>query len=314
MAPSPTDECKASHIVEFGRGQARGVGPSGRPSGINREYIKHHKPLGAPTLRRDLSAHEKLNIVARWRGACEENGVTDIAQLEVRVKRLLEKAWGFQIQIVQGWIKKEDELRGLIAKHRLGIRGVRAFGSWAPTSHKRVGSGKRIQKPLAENETAPNKPLERVYQRLGKWFREEREYGHEVRSSAIRTRLMYELEYERDKELVLQQHGSTEFRAYVLEAAKNKLAFFEIFSNSKRQQCWMAQNVLPRIGATARTAQRLSTSGTDELVDFEKAKLTWATADRFVHLVARGSNAQLEQFVCDSEKWAATRQDTQVFQ
>ena len=263
-------------------------------------------------MRRDPSAHEKLNTLAKWRAACHESLVDNVGKLELRVKTTLEAAWGWPIASIQSWFEKEDKLRELISKHRLGKRGVRAFGSWAPTSTKRVGTGKRLQKPMKDGEVAPNRPLERVYQRLTKWFREEREYGHEVRGATIRTRVLYELEYERDCELVKQQTGDTSFRPYVLDAARDKLSYFQVFSSTKKQQCWMAQNVLPRMGATARTGQRLVTGGTDETVDFEKAKLTWATSDRFLHLVARGSEEQLAQFVAEPDKWVLTRQDTEV--
>lgn len=44
--------------------------------------------------------------------------------------------------------------------------------------------------------------------RLHKWFNNEREHRHEVRSMILQGRLEFELEYERDRQLVLEQQGN----------------------------------------------------------------------------------------------------------
>ncbi len=56
--------------------------------------------------------------------------------------------------------------------------------------------------------------------RLHAWFNEERVHRHEVRGKTIATRLKFELEYERDRELVLQEHRSEHFLEYVIQACQ----------------------------------------------------------------------------------------------
>ena len=48
-----------------------------------------HKPIGAPTLRRDPTAHENLKIINIWTEACREDMVEYIKDLSNRTKRQL---------------------------------------------------------------------------------------------------------------------------------------------------------------------------------------------------------------------------------
>ncbi len=62
----------------------------GRPKGLERAYEKKHKPLAAPLLRRDPSAHEKLAIVERWQAALREEGIENVEALPNTRKRTLD--------------------------------------------------------------------------------------------------------------------------------------------------------------------------------------------------------------------------------
>ena len=69
--------------------------------------------------------------------------------------------------------------------------------------------------------------------------------------------------------------------------------------------------VFPRIGATARTGQRVSSGGSSKVLE-EKHALTWDSADRFIHLVSRGSIEELQVLVSRPEEFQASRHETAV--
>ena len=48
-------------------------------------------------------------------------------------------------------------------------------------------------------------------------------------------RLIFDLEYERDQQVVLQEHNSDKFFAPTLEACREKLSFLQVVNPSKRQ-------------------------------------------------------------------------------
>ena len=129
-----------------------------------RLYAGTHKPLGSPTLRRDPTAHEKLKVIREWHDACTEHMVLDISSLSSTVRKSLEKAGAWPCEKIKACPRKENALRD-VAKRRLGLRGLRVFGSTAPTSYKRVGQGCRTRVTVPGVATKL-KPLERVYQRL----------------------------------------------------------------------------------------------------------------------------------------------------
>ena len=66
-----------------------------------------------------------------------------------------------------------------------------------------------------------------------------------------------------------------------------------------------------RIGATARTGQRASSGGSGKVLE-EKHSLTWDSADRFIHLVSRGSIEELQVLVSRPEEFQASRHETAV--
>ena len=77
------------------------------------------------------------------------------------------------------------------------------------------------------------------------------------------------------------------------------------------QQSACILRVFPRIGATARTGQRVSSGGSSKVLE-EKHALTWDSADRFIHLVSRGSIEELEVLVSDPAEFQASRHETAV--
>ena len=176
-------------------------------------------------MRRDPTAHERLKIIRAWQSVVQEQEVEKVSELPTSIKKSLEKAWAYGIDTIKNWISLEATLREYVAKHRLGERGLRVFGSNERTSKKSQAQGCRIrvQEPGVASR---GHPLERVYGRLRKRFELGREYNSEVRGKAINTRLLYELEYERDKEMVLAELKRPEHLEYVLDATREKLSFF----------------------------------------------------------------------------------------
>ena len=74
--------------------------------------------------------------------------------------------------------------------------------------------------------------------RLKAWFDKERVHGHEVREKHILTRLRYELELERDQQLVLQEHRDQRFCAWALKSSRGRLEKLDITQPSRRQEAW----------------------------------------------------------------------------
>ena len=147
--------------------------------------------------------------------------------------------------------------------------------------------------------------------RLKSWFDKERTHGHEVRKKTILTRLKFELEYEVDRQMVLEQHKSPEFCAFALRASQKRLQTFTIVSPTRVQDNWYEAIVLPRIRATARCGQKV-TSSSNRKVTEEKHQLSWATSDRLVHLAARGSTEELQLHVARPEEFVRDRAETAV--
>ena len=79
----------------------------------------------------------------------------------------------------------------------------------------------------------------------------------------------------------------------------------------KDQDKWLTQVVYPKIGATPRAAQKLSTSYETEC-DEVKAMLTWRTADRFIDEVAEGNVEQLFKYVGNPADFIERRKTTSV--
>ena len=87
--------------------------------------------------------------------------------------------------------------------------------------------GARLQCEVPGEATAKC-PLEGVLHRLERWYKRERERGHEVQRKTIITQLKYELEFERDKQLVLEDSAHKSYNAEVSKRIAARLATFKI--------------------------------------------------------------------------------------
>eukprot|EP00972_Heterocapsa_arctica_P075913 11196458-Heterocapsa_arctica.AAC.1 len=70
------------------------------------------------------------------------------------------------------------------------MHGLRAFGSRAPTSGRSRSQGRRLQRHV-RGEATMLRPLDAVYERVEKWFNQEREFNHEVRTTTLTSRLLF---------------------------------------------------------------------------------------------------------------------------
>ena len=57
-----------------------------------------------------------------------------------------------------------------------------------------------------------------------------------MRGRLLNARLKYELEYERDRQLVLEQHASDAFQRSVLQACQRKLKHFRVVNAEKSKR------------------------------------------------------------------------------
>ena len=128
--------------------------------------------------------------------------------------------------------------------------------------------------------------------------------------SHITERTKYELDYERDRQEVLQQQGSPYFQPRILQECTNKLDFIHLKNPSKRQVRFFDRVVKPFIGAHGRKPQRLSNTPVE--LDSSKALLSFASIDRALWLVANGSEEDLSVFVADPKEFISRRKETAI--
>jgi hypothetical protein len=294
-----------------GRGISRSGLRSGRPRGSRRvDQGKSHKRIfAAPVLRRDPTAQEKLEIVMKCEELIKHVGVERPEEFLPATKRALEKKYCYEFRTVLRWYEKRDQLKNFVAKAKLGKHGLRPCGVRGKNVYAKTSAGARVQKD-DEKSIIARIPLYTVYERIKAWIREERVHGHEIRLHMISQKMLFEMEYERDKQLVLQQHGSPLFNEKVLEAVRRKLSWWRVISPSDKQRSYVSKRVLPNLGATTRLPNRLTDK--QARFDYNKCKTTWQTMDFFVDMVARGTVEELTQFVAHAEKFAEARRDTKI--
>ena len=284
----------------------------GRPKGravYKRLGIKNHRrELGGPVLRRDRTAFEKLAILTAMDARCTaktgKGGEGDWTTLSSEDKRAIEKRYLVAFEHIALWNKKRVALQHFVAKHRIGKHGLLPCGSRGQSLTGTKSQGKRLQDPVKE----ARKPLFGITSRMKRWLKSEREFNHEVRKSHVVERFLYEAEYERDKQLVLQEHGSEEFRPKTLERVREVLSEYRILHPSKKQDAWFTKSIMPNIGGRVRAAQRLSAKPT--ALDEVKARLSWSTCDWFQSLVMRGTPEQLSEFVSRPVEFCEAREST----
>ena len=307
------EQAQAGRVVDpelRKKGVAKAKQPGGRPKAKARGYEKTHRPLGAPILRRDPTAPEKLEVIRLWQERAKLEGVAHPRELPTRLKRELEATWHWKYETVFKWIEVKTALEGLVARLRLGTRGLRPFGSTRALREISGNQGSRLRVNVPGVATK-QRPLEAVMHRVHQWFCKEREHRHEVREKTILTRLKFELEYERDKQIVLRDHESEEFLPWSLEVCQSRRASFQINQQTKLQRDWFDKIVCPRIQATARRGQTLHESVDREKMD-DKHLVTWATSDRFLHLACRGEVEELRVRVSRPEEFIENRKKTSI--
>ena len=94
----------------------------GRPRGSKIAYQGTHKPVEAPTLRRDPAAYEKMALMRRWERAAEERGCS-VKGLPNEARQDLERKWAWARETVLGWFAKKDKILEAIARLKLGKTG-----------------------------------------------------------------------------------------------------------------------------------------------------------------------------------------------
>ena len=142
------------------------------------------------------------------------------------------------------------------------MRGLMPFGSRAKRSKlvSRSGQGARLSR------TAPGfnkkRPLNLTLKRVKAWFDNENRHKTEVRRKHIVQRIKYELEFDHDRQRVLEEHSSQKFNPDWLRAIENRLADYQFHCASKAQVQWQEKVAFPVIGAVARKGQRKSQKDT----------------------------------------------------
>jgi len=194
-----------------------------------------------------------------------------------------------------------------VVSQRLGIHGLRPFGSNKVINKlERKGQGSRINKVALENDK--KSPLKKTFLKVKAWIDKERSFKHEIRRRHILQRLKYEMEFERDQQLIFLDHNDPAYRPWYLKALQKRLVHFQIHQETKAQRWWLDSRAIPTMGAAPRLSGRKSERST--LSDNEKFQLTAAGVDYMVWLVAKGSIQDFELHVADPEDFIKNREST----
>ena len=296
------------------KGVTRDNQKGGRPKGSRRDPERacgsHKRELGGQVLKRDPTAQERLHIINQMELKCAEEGVgiDKVTLMSSSSKRAFEKRFGFDFSRLQGWAEKRPLYEEFVATMRVGVRGLRPFGSTTPTSYRSQGQGARLHEQCPKEPTSMQ-PLNAVLWSVKRWFEDEREHGNEVRGKHITQRTLTEIQLEQDKQLVLQNQESESYNESVHAACRVKLEFLRVHgAPSRQQERFMDRVVKPYIGATGRIGQHLVHEAVH--LDRKKALLTYDSHDRGVWLVGKGSVEDLSLFVRDPEDFAKNRKET----
>ena len=134
--------------------------------------------------------------------AVEELRLEGIKFLPSSVRREFEKKYHYEFTRVVKWAEKKDCLSRFVASSRMGKHGLRPCGLRGHNIFAKQGQGARTSN-REFGKACIAQPLAAVYKRLEEWLCNEREHGHEDRIKTVTQRLLYELEYESDQQLVL---------------------------------------------------------------------------------------------------------------
>ena len=109
-----------------------------------------------------------------------------------------EAQFAFSWRQVSKWFQGRVELKEFISSRRLGLKGIRPFGSTKALTHfGHEGQGARIPR----TDPAENKkiPLGQLFIKVKKWFENERTHNTEVKRMNILQRVKYQMEFDRDR-------------------------------------------------------------------------------------------------------------------
>ena len=160
------------------------------------------------------------------------------------------------------------------------------------------------------NKPTAQRPLAKVLAQVKTWFDNERSCGTEVRERHIRQRVRYQIEHERDSQVVHQQTGSKHFDERVLNACIEKLQKVSVHSVEKNTKRWFDTTVFPQIGASCRMGQHKSTGS--ENMDEQKFMVTTKGVDYGLYLVTSGTHDELAPFIQDPQWFIKNRERTWI--
>ena len=274
-------------------------------------FKSNRRQLGAPVLRRDPSAQEKLNILRAVGRAMTAAGTSNPRKLPSESKRRLERDWTYPYETVVKWLELKPALEAFVAKSRVGLHGLRPFGSNLPKTAKgSLSKGARLR--AETSEPTKQQPLNGVLHRLKVWFNKERyDYNHEVRERHVNLRLKVEMEAERDRQAVLKAELHRTHNPAVLKACEEKLKWFVVSGGPEKQDTWLQQVVWPKIGCRPRAGQHKA--ATREELDKPKTLVTWASADRALYVAFYGTEEELRLHVADPKRWIQGRKKLWLF-
>lgn len=207
---------------------------TGVKTGVAAGLKSNRRELGGLVLRRDPTAFEKLHmldVISKMLGA---DAKASAKNLSICNRRAWEHRFGYPYDTAIKWWDLRTAMQEFLASRRVGVHGVRPFGSTAPLCRSSKSQGARLSK--VTDEPISKQPLNKVLLQVKRWFDNERERNHEVRSRHIAQRVKYQIEYERDRQMVLQQVGSPKFNELVLQSCEHKLSFLRVHDPVKRQK------------------------------------------------------------------------------
>ena len=133
------------------------------------------------------------------------------------------------------WFERKTEYLDMVVGQRLGVHGLRPFGSNKVINKlKSKAKGSRMRKAAADNDK--KSPLKKVFLKIKDWIDKERSFKHDIRKRHILQRLKYEMEFERDRQLILQEHNDVAYKSWYHKALSYRLSVFQNHQESKSQR------------------------------------------------------------------------------
>ena len=174
------------------------------------------------------------------------------------------------------WFERSTEYLDIVIGQRLGTHGLRPFGS-NRLINKLVSKakGSRISKASADNGNKSS--LKKFFLKDKAWIDKERSFNHEIRRRHFLQSLKYEMEFERDQQLIFQWHNGPAYKPWYHKALSKRVSGFQIRQETKVQRWWVNSRAIPHMGAAHKTSNRKSERPTAH--DNKKFQLTAAGVD-----------------------------------